>query len=143
MPVRPTTGKRRISPVVGLDQAGGFGHFRQIGLRPCADVGDDLSGSQRAEAGASCHVLAGGEAIQEAGGIEIAGAGRVDNLIHLCGFDHVHFVASDCHNMSARPPGLCEAREVVAKRYGAERAQRLFEDNPRALLDNKKLGAAA
>ncbi|MEM1247448.1 MAG: CpsB/CapC family capsule biosynthesis tyrosine phosphatase [Acidobacteriota bacterium] len=51
----------------------------------------------------------------------------------------VHFVASDCHNLTHRPPGLSEARKLVAKRYGDEHARRLFETNPKAILEDREL----
>jgi protein-tyrosine phosphatase len=44
----------------------------------------------------------------------------------------VHFVASDAHNLSSRPPQLSSAYAFVLKHHGAETAQRLFVTNPRA-----------
>ena len=57
--------------------------------------------------------------------------------------DLVHFVASDCHNLHRRPPGLQGAREAIAKRHGEERAERLFDRNPQAILDDRELEEAA
>jgi protein-tyrosine phosphatase len=51
----------------------------------------------------------------------------------------VHFFASDAHNVTSRPLRLTEAREKVADREGAEVAQALFVDNPRAVFDGKPL----
>lgn len=52
----------------------------------------------------------------------------------------VHFVASDAHDTADRTPLLADAFTYVADRYGAERAQALFEDNPRATLTSEYLG---
>lgn len=47
--------------------------------------------------------------------------------------DHnwVHFVASDCHHERSRPMILSHARKVVEKKWGAMKAETLFEINPR------------
>jgi protein-tyrosine phosphatase len=51
----------------------------------------------------------------------------------------VHFVASDCHGMQRRPPGLRRAFQTIAGRWGAEVAKRLVSDNPRAVVQNRPL----
>lgn len=53
----------------------------------------------------------------------------------------VHFLASDAHGVSWRPPGLSEARRLVAAVYGEEMARRLTEDNPLAVLEDRPLPA--
>jgi len=53
-----------------------------------------------------------------------------------------HFVASDCHGMLRRPPGLRRAYQTIAGRWGAEMARRLVSDNPRAVVQNKPLAVA-
>ncbi|MDY7092276.1 MAG: CpsB/CapC family capsule biosynthesis tyrosine phosphatase [Acidobacteriota bacterium] len=50
-----------------------------------------------------------------------------------------HFMASDCHGMATRPPGLSAARELVSQRWGSELAQRLTEIHPRAILEDSEL----
>ncbi|HEX3129585.1 MAG TPA: CpsB/CapC family capsule biosynthesis tyrosine phosphatase, partial [Thermoanaerobaculia bacterium] len=42
----------------------------------------------------------------------------------------VHFVASDCHGVQRRPPGLRRAYQTIAGRWGADVARRLVSDNP-------------
>ncbi|HXU46745.1 MAG TPA: CpsB/CapC family capsule biosynthesis tyrosine phosphatase [Thermoanaerobaculia bacterium] len=51
----------------------------------------------------------------------------------------VHFVASDCHGIAKRPPGLARARRLVAARFGEEIADRLFVENPRAVIEDRTL----
>lgn len=47
----------------------------------------------------------------------------------------VHFVASDAHGTRDRPPVLGPAYDYVKKQCGTERADKLFVDNPRSVLD--------
>ncbi|HEX6201368.1 MAG TPA: CpsB/CapC family capsule biosynthesis tyrosine phosphatase [Thermoanaerobaculia bacterium] len=53
----------------------------------------------------------------------------------------VHFVASDCHGVGHRPPGLSRARRVLAERWGEETATRLTGDNPRAVIEDRPVAA--
>lgn len=53
--------------------------------------------------------------------------------------DLVHFVASDSHDTRNRPPGLSRAREVIAGRWGKERAERLTFEHPRAVVEDRPL----
>ncbi len=41
----------------------------------------------------------------------------------------VHFVASDCHNMTARPPKLRDAYEVIEKKLGSDSVKWLCEQS--------------
>lgn len=47
---------------------------------------------------------------------------------------YVDIIASDCHNMTGRRCRMKECREYIAKKYGEERAHRLFETNPGRIL---------
>ena len=49
----------------------------------------------------------------------------------------VHFVASDMHNLDDRPPYMQKAYQIVAKKYGAARAEELFKTNQEILLSNE------
>ena len=51
----------------------------------------------------------------------------------------VHFIASDAHDTIDRTPLLADAFAYVTGRYGAARAQALFDDNPRATLTGRYL----
>ncbi len=52
----------------------------------------------------------------------------------LMGHGMVHFIASDGHDPEYRPPILRDAYQQVERSYGAEVAQSLFTDNPKATL---------
>jgi protein-tyrosine phosphatase len=47
---------------------------------------------------------------------------------------YVHLIATDAHNDERRPPDLARGRECVAKRVGAEEAQRLVLTRPMGML---------
>jgi protein-tyrosine phosphatase len=51
----------------------------------------------------------------------------------------VHFLATDAHNTSSRPPRLSQARARVAKKYGEEYAEFLSDANPRAVFKGHPL----
>ncbi len=51
----------------------------------------------------------------------------------------VHFIASDAHNTGNRPLKLSSARDVLAAEFGAEKAQALVLDNPRAAFDGEEI----
>jgi protein-tyrosine phosphatase len=51
----------------------------------------------------------------------------------------VHFVASDAHDTSHRPPDLSAAFQYVSSRYSAARAERLFVANPTAVIAGEPL----
>jgi protein-tyrosine phosphatase len=44
----------------------------------------------------------------------------------------VHFLASDAHNLTSRPPNLGDGHQALVKDYGPEVADRLCIHNPRA-----------
>jgi protein-tyrosine phosphatase len=49
----------------------------------------------------------------------------------------VHFVATDAHNLSSRPPRLSEARALIARKYGEEYAEAISTTNPKAVFEGK------
>src|SRR5262249_11269307 len=56
----------------------------------------------------------------------------VDRLLkHRC----AHFIATDTHRPDKRPPILSDARDVAAEIVGADAAQRLVVDNPKAVIE--------
>jgi len=60
----------------------------------------------------------------------------VDSLLrHNC----VHFLATDTHRASRRPPILSKGRDAAALIIGDERAHKLVEDHPRAVINGEAL----
>lgn len=53
----------------------------------------------------------------------------------------VHFIATDAHNVSTRPPQMRAARDQIASRCGEAYAQKLCTENPQAVFDNRRLAA--
>jgi protein-tyrosine phosphatase len=53
--------------------------------------------------------------------------------------DMVHFIASDAHNTTSRPPLLSEARRAIAADRGEEVGMALADANPRAAIEGKPL----
>jgi len=51
----------------------------------------------------------------------------------------VHFLATDAHNTSSRPPKMREAHDLVAKKYGPEYAHLLCVSNPLAAFMNRPM----
>lgn len=51
----------------------------------------------------------------------------------------VHFVASDAHDLSYRPPILGQAFAEVSRRFGEETARALFVENPRAVIEGAEI----
>lgn len=49
----------------------------------------------------------------------------------------VHLLASDAHDAERRPPNLAVAREIVAKRVGAEEAEHLVTTRPMGILKDQ------
>jgi protein-tyrosine phosphatase len=53
--------------------------------------------------------------------------------------DGVHVLATDAHDDKNRLPILSQARDAVAKRFGADRARALVVDNPAAIVAGQAL----
>jgi protein-tyrosine phosphatase len=53
----------------------------------------------------------------------------------------VHFLATDAHNTTRRPPRMSAARAIVAERYGEAYATLLCETNPKAVFEGHRLPA--
>ena len=59
-------------------------------------------------------------------------AKRISEVLMANGL--VQFVASDAHDKSWRPATLDEPCRLVRRNFGEAAAQRVFEENPRAVL---------
>jgi protein-tyrosine phosphatase len=65
------------------------------------------------------------------------GGKALEHAWALIGRGLVHVVASDAHDPVRRHPRLAEARAEVARRSGENNAERLFELNPRAIVEGR------
>jgi len=64
----------------------------------------------------------------------VFGGAIKETAVKLLDANLVHMVASDAHDLKARPLRLQPAFTVEAEKYGREKAQRLFADNPARIL---------
>ena len=62
------------------------------------------------------------------------GSGVARTAVWLLEREAVHVLATDAHDAQHRVPILSQARDLVLQIHGAEVAQALVEDNPRAIL---------
>ncbi len=57
----------------------------------------------------------------------------------LLGKNLVHFIASDCHDADVRSPELDKCASLIEKKYGKETMERIFNFNPRQIINNKPI----
>lgn len=85
--------------------------------------------------------LRGGVLIQVTAGSVVGRMGKhAERMAHdLLANRWVHFLATDAHNTTSRPPKMNEAFEVVAKKYGPDYAHLLCVSNPLAAFLGKPM----
>jgi protein-tyrosine phosphatase len=85
--------------------------------------------------------LRGGVLIQVTAGSVVGRMGKhAERMAHdLLANRWVHFLATDAHNTTSRPPKMREAFEIVAKKYGPDYAHLLCVSNPLAAFMGKPL----
>lgn len=85
--------------------------------------------------------LRGGVLVQVTAGSVVGRMGKhAERMAHdLLANRWVHFLATDAHNTTSRPPKMREAFDVVAKRYGPDYAHLLCVSNPLAAFTGKPL----
>ncbi len=71
------------------------------------------------------------------------GRGPKESALQLLQRGLVHVMASDCHNMDRRPPGLSAAAAVIEKRFGADLAIAITQTNPLAIINDRAVSVAA
>jgi protein-tyrosine phosphatase len=88
--------------------------------------------------------MRGGVLVQVTGDSVTGKMGRqAEKMAHqLLARGWVHFLATDAHNVSSRPPRLSEARKLVARKYGEPYAESLTSSNPRAVFEGKQFEPA-
>ena len=85
--------------------------------------------------------LRGGLLVQVTAGSVLGQMGRTPKRFahELLGKRWVHFLATDAHNTTSRPPRMRAAHDEVARRYGPEYAHLLCVSNPLAAFSGKPL----
>ena len=85
--------------------------------------------------------LRGGVLVQVTAGSVVGRMGKqAERMAHdLLANRWVHFLATDAHNTTSRPPKMREAFDVVAKKYGPDYAHLLCVSNPFAAFTGKPL----
>jgi protein-tyrosine phosphatase len=51
----------------------------------------------------------------------------------------LHFIATDAHDTSSRPPLLADARRIIAEERGEDAAAAVSEHNPRAVIEGREV----
>lgn len=51
----------------------------------------------------------------------------------------IHFIATDTHNDTKRPPKIKKCANIITRKYGASYTQELLIDNPRRILENETI----
>jgi protein-tyrosine phosphatase len=67
------------------------------------------------------------------------GAAAQEDALRWIAEGLVHFVSSDAHNIRSRPLRLRDAYSAVAGKFGEEKAQALFVENPLAAFEGRDL----
>jgi len=85
--------------------------------------------------------LRGGVLVQVTAGSVTGRMGKTaERMAHeLLSKRWVHFLATDAHNISSRPPKMREAHDLVAEKYGPDYAHLLCVSNPLAAFMNKSM----
>lgn len=89
--------------------------------------------------------MRGGVLVQVTGDSVTGKMGKsAEKMAHqLLGRRWVHFIGTDAHNVTSRPPRLSQARDVIAKKYGRDYAESLVTTNPRAVFEGKPFEPSA
>jgi len=93
------------------------------------------------EPGRIAEWLRGGTLVQVTAGSVMGRMGRkAEQMAHdLLAKRWVHFLATDAHNTTSRPPKMSDARDLVAQKYGPDYARLLCVSNPLAAFLNNAL----
>jgi protein-tyrosine phosphatase len=120
----------------GLNET--FYELQLAGLTPIL-THPERNPTLQADLGRLAEWMRGGVLVQVTGDSVTGRMGKTAQKIahELLAKRWVHFLATDAHNMSSRPPRLSEARDVVARKYGREYAESLVETNPAAVFAGK------
>jgi protein-tyrosine phosphatase len=67
------------------------------------------------------------------------GSGAQEDALAWIALGIIHFVSSDAHNITTRPQRLQPAYDVVREKFGREKAEALFVENPLAAFEGLAL----
>ncbi len=115
-----------------------FYELQLVGLTPVL-THPERNPTLQSDLGRLAEWMRGGVLVQVTGDSVTGKMGKTaEKIAHqLLAKRWVHFIATDAHNVSSRPPRLSEARDVVAKKYGHEYAHSLVTSNPMAVYHGK------
>ena len=117
-----------------------FYELRLAGLTPIL-THPERNPTLQADVGRLEEWMRGGMLVQVTGDSVRGSMGKqAERMAHqLLSQRWVHFLATDAHNTSSRPPRLSEAKAIVTRKYGEEYAQLLCETNPLAVFEGQPL----
>lgn len=115
-----------------------FYELRLAGLIPIL-THPERNPTLQADLGRLVEWMRGGMLVQVTGDSVTGKMGKVaERVAHqLLAKRWVHFLATDAHNVSSRPPRLSEARDLVAKKYGEDYAESITTTQPRAVFEGR------
>lgn len=117
-----------------------FYQLRLAGLTPIL-THPERNATLQSDPGRMKEWLQGGLLLQVTAGSVLGQMGKqAQKMAHQLLTDRwVHFLATDAHNATSRPPKMREAFDVVAQKYGPEYAHALCVGNPLAAFKGKVL----
>jgi len=123
---------------IGLSET--FYHLQLAGLTPVL-THPERNPTLQSDTLRLANWLRGGLLIQVTADSVLGHMGKAPERMshHLLAMRWVHFIATDAHNLTSRPPRMREAHKLIAKKYGADLADLLCIENPRAAFEGKPL----
>lgn len=117
-----------------------FYEFQLAGLTPIL-THPERNPTLQADQSRMVDWLQGGVLVQVTAGSVVGKMGKhAERMAHdLLEKRWVHFLATDAHNTTSRPPSMREAYELVANRYGSDYAHLLCISNPLAAFSGKPM----
>lgn len=117
-----------------------FYQLRLAGLTPIL-THPERNATLQADHGRMVEWLRGGLLVQVTAGSVLGRMGKqAQKLAHQLLEDRwVHFLATDAHNTTSRPPQMRDAFDLVAQKYGPDYAHALCVGNPLAVFKGKPL----
>ena len=127
-----------FAPLTSFDET--YYHLQLAGMTPVV-THPERNPTLQESMGKLADWLRLGTLVQITAGSILGGMGKKAHRmsLHLLDKKWVHFVASDAHNLTSRPPQLRAAYDEVSRRFGSETAERLFVSNPLCAFEGRQL----